>query len=275
VSNSAPSILSQPTDSYDPRLFAKIAAVEDRHFWFCARNRIIAAAVRSVADGLPPGYRVLEAGCGTGFVLRQLVEVCRDGEVVGMDLFPEAVAFASRRAGCRVLAGDVLDPPELGQFDLVGMFDVLEHLPDDRAILRGLHQLLKPGGVLLLTVPAHLSLWSYFDVSSCHCRRYEPDELAVKLAEAGFRIEYLTEFMTSIFPLVWLGRRVKGGSRTTDRATADARTENELKIVPGVNGLLKAVLSLEAAAIARRWRLPKGTSLLAVARKSAAPGIAP
>jgi len=268
----AASVSSPSTDSYDPRLFSKIAAVEDRHFWFCARNRIIAAAVRSVANALPPGYRVLEAGCGTGFVLRQLVEVCRGGEVLGMDLFPEAVAFASRRAGCRVLAGDVLNPPELGQFDLVGMFDVLEHLADDLAILSGLHRLLKPGGALLLTVPAHMSLWSYFDVSSCHCRRYEFGELASKLTEAGFRVEYLTEFMMSIFPLVWLGRRLKGGSRTTDRATADARTADELKVVPGVNGLLKAALSTEAAAIARRWRLPKGTSLLAIARKAAAPG---
>lgn len=258
---------SPPTDSYDPRLFSKIAAVEDRHFWFCARNRIIAAVVRSVIGDLPPGYRVLEAGCGTGFVLRQLVEVCRGGEVVGMDLFPEAVAFATRRAGCRVVAGDVLNPPALGQFDVVGMFDVLEHLPDDLAILRSLNKLLKPGGALLLTVPAHMSLWSYFDVSVCHCRRYEAGELTSKLEQAGFRVEYLTEFMMSIFPLVWLGRRLKGGSRTTDRAVADARTADELKIVPGVNGLLKALLSVESAAIARRWQLPKGTSLLAVARK--------
>jgi SAM-dependent methyltransferase len=257
--------------SYDPQFFAKIAAVEDRHFWFCARNRIIAAAAHGVVAGLAPGYRVLEVGCGTGVVLRQLVEICRGGEVIGMDLFPEAVAFASRRASCPVLAGDVLNPPELGAIDMVGIFDVLEHLPDDRVILRGLHRLLKPGGALLLTVPAHMSLWSYFDVSSCHCRRYERGELASRLGEAGFRIEYLTEFMTVLFPLVWAGRRLKGGKRSINREEANAKTSGELKVVPGMNGLLKAVLSLEAAAIARRWRLPKGTSLLAIARKPIAP----
>jgi SAM-dependent methyltransferase len=254
--------------SYDPQFFPKIAAVEDRHFWFSARNRIIAAAVRKVVGSLSAGYRVLEVGCGTGVVLRQLVEVCRGAEVVGIDLFPEAVAFASRRASCPVLVGDVLNPPSLGEFDLVGMFDVLEHLPDDRAILRGLGRLLKPGGALILTVPAHMSLWSYFDVSACHCRRYERDELAAKLAETGFNVVYLTEFMMTLFPLVWVGRRLNGGRRPVTREVADAKTADELKIIPGVNGLLKGVLSLEAALVARGWRLPKGTSILAVARKT-------
>ena len=109
----------------------------------------LAAATRSVVAGLQPGYRVVEVGCGTGIVLQQLKQVCTGGEVMGMDLYPEAVEFASRRAGCRVIVGDVLNPPPLGQFDVVGMFDVLEHLPDDRAILRGLNRLLKPGGALV------------------------------------------------------------------------------------------------------------------------------
>jgi hypothetical protein len=152
------------------------------------------------------------------------------------------------------------------------MFDVLEHLPDDGGILRGLNRLLKPGGALLLTVPAHMSLWSYFDISSCHCRRYERAELASKLSETGFRVEYLTEFMISLFPLVWSGRRLKGGKRPINRERADAKTANELKVIPGLNGLLKAVLSLEATAVTRRWRLPKGTSLLAIARKPIEPG---
>ena len=255
--------------SYDPQFFPKIAAVEDRHFWFSARNRIIAAAVRTVIGGLATGYRVLEVGCGTGVVLRQLVEVCHGAEVVGIDLFPEAVAFASRRASCRVLVGDALNPPALGEFDVVGMFDVLEHLPDDRAILRGLGRFLKPGGALILTVPAHMSLWSYFDVSASHCRRYEREELEAKLIETGFKVAYVTEFMMTLFPLVWAGRRLNGGRRPVAREVADARTAKELKVIPGVNGLLKSMLSLEAAPIAHGWRLPKGTSILAIARKPA------
>lgn len=253
--------------SYDPRFFARIAEIEDHHFWFGARNRVIVAAIRSVITGLPAGYRVLEVGCGTGVVLRQLTEACQGGEVMGMDLYPEAVAFASGRAGCRVLVGDILDPPCFGEFDMVGVFDVLEHLPNDRQILEGLSRMLKPGGTLILTVPAHMSLWSYFDIAACHRRRYERAGLIHKLEESGFRVEYATEFMVSLYPLIWLIRRIRGDHTTMKRELAAAKADSELRIIPVINGLLKSVLALEAFAVARRWRLPLGTSLLAVARK--------
>jgi SAM-dependent methyltransferase len=253
--------------SYDPRFFDRIAEIEDRNFWFCVRNRIIAAAARRVIAGLPTGYRVLEVGCGTGVVLRQLAKLCRDGEVIGMDLYSQAAVFASQRAACQVIVGDILNPPPLGEFDVIGVFDVLEHLINDRQILSGLNRLLKPTGALILTVPAHMSLWSYFDVAARHSRRYAPTELAHILRETGFEVEYLTEFMMSLFPLVWIVRRIKGGHGVMDRETAAKKAETELKVIPVINGLLKLILSVEAFAIQRRWRLPIGTSLLAVARK--------
>jgi SAM-dependent methyltransferase len=200
-------------------------------------------------------------------VLRQLTKLCRDGEVIGMDLYSQAAVFASGRAACRVIVGDILNPPSLGEFDVVGTFDVLEHLSDDRRILSELNRMLKPGGALILTVPAHMSLWSYFDVASCHHRRYTRARLGQILRESEFEIEYLTEFMMSLFPLVWLLRRIKGGSGMMDRERAAQKAANELTVVPILNGILKLILSVEAFAIKRRWRLPVGTSLLAVARK--------
>jgi SAM-dependent methyltransferase len=251
---------------YDPRFFAEIAKVEDEHFWFCARNRIIAAAVKGVVERFKARYRVLEIGCGTGVVLEQLQETCRGAEVMGMDVFPEAVEFASRRAKLRVVQGDILNPPQIGKFELVGMFDVLEHLPNDVEILIGLNRLLTRQGRLLITVPAHPSLWSYFDVASCHCRRYLRAELTSKLQQAGFEVEYLTEFMMSIFPVVWAKRRLRSGNPGSDRYEAASRALAELRIIPGLNGVLKFMLSQEARVIEHRWRLPVGTSILAVAR---------
>ena len=129
--------------SYDPQFFAKILAVEDRHFWFRARNDVIASAVAGLVNGLPTGYRLLEVGCGTGVVLRHLAGVCQRGSVLGLDLYPEAVSYARERTGCEVVVGDVRSPPEsLGQFDIVGMFDVLEHLPDERQTLMALDRVL-------------------------------------------------------------------------------------------------------------------------------------
>lgn len=256
--------------SYDPSYFARLVAVEDRHFWFRARNQVISAVVSQIMADVASGYRVLEVGCGTGNVLRILEQACPRGTVVGMDLFTEGLQYGRRRTSCALVQGDMHMPPFNTQFDLVGLFDVLEHLSDDMRVLGDLYVMLVPGGALALTVPAHPSLWSYFDEASHHCRRYEPEELESKLVSAGFQIEYLTQYMASIFPIVWLGRRLAalfkgradgGANRTRDLAL------DELRIVPVVNNLLTFLLIQEARLVTRRRRLPLGASLLAIARK--------
>jgi hypothetical protein len=134
--------------------------------------------------------------------------------------------------------------------------------------------MLAVNGVLLLTVPAHTSLWSYFDEASHHCRRYEVEELRTKLITAGYQVEYLTQFMASISPLVWLGRRL-AGLRARHRGQAatsvDKLASNELRIIPVINGILSHLLALEIGLIANRRQLPLGTSLLALVRKPPAP----
>ena len=255
---------------YDPGWFAQLQAIEDRHFWFRARNKVIAIVVSQITANLAPGYRVLEVGCGTGNVLRFLEQTCKNGVVTGIDLFAEGLQYARRRTTCQVVQADINAPPFATQFHLIGLFDVLEHLPDDMQVLRNVHTMLAPGGILLLTVPAHPSLWSYFDEGSHHCRRYRVSNLESKLNNTGYQIEYLTQYMVSIFPLLWLGRRLKSlidrrPSGSADRTDALARAE--LRITPVANGLLAFLLAPEARLIARRRRLPMGTSLLAIARK--------
>lgn len=266
--NNSDTLSEAQAGGYDPQFFAKIAAVEDRHFWFRARNRVIAAIVGNLVQELSPGYRVLEVGCGTGGVLRKLNEVCRAGVVFGCDLYPEAVEFARKKAGCCVLANDIMNPAtEMGQFDLVCFFDVLEHLADESQTLKALRSFLKADGRLILTVPAHSSLWSYFDVAACHCRRYERAALTRVLQENGFRLDYQTEFMSLLFPILWLSRRIAGVGYKNDRLTAAKKASSELRVVPGLNGLLDIALGWESAAMRRRMKLPLGTSLLAVASK--------
>lgn len=259
-------------DSYDPSYFSYLFEVEDRHFWFRARNRVISAAVSRVTAHLEPGYRFLEVGCGTGNVLRALEQTCKGGVVIGMDLFGEGLRYARRRVSCPLVQGDVHANPFGTRFEAIGLFDVLEHLPNDVEILRELRGLLKPGGALLITVPAHMSLWSYFDEASHHCRRYEQAELARKLKAAGYKIEFMSQYMATIFPLVWLGRRLAAFTRRKAKNAGESArrtqelTVNELRIRPVVNGILAWLLEQEARLIARRRKLPLGTSLLAVAR---------
>ncbi len=248
---------------YDPAHFANLFAVEDRHFWFRARNRVISALVSQAVAGLPPGHRVLEIGCGDGNVLRFLERACPDAVLVGMDLYDEGLQYARRRtSSCHLVRGDVTQSPFGTTFQVIGMFDVLEHIADDRAILRDLWNLLDHRGTLLLTVPAHGHLWSHFDEAAGHCRRYRLDDLRAKLEEAGYQVEYLTQYMASIHPLVWLNRKARPKVRTTEDVV-----QRELRIVPVLNEVLSFLLSCEAKWVAKRRRLPFGASLLVVAKK--------
>jgi SAM-dependent methyltransferase len=255
--------------SFDPAYFGLLNAVEDRHFWFRARNRAIGAMVRQLTTKAAPGYRVLEAGCGTGNVLRVLERTCPGGMVVGIDLLSGGLQYARRRTSCSLVHCDINALPFARPFDVICLFDVLEHLDDDVDVLRSLHRLTKRNGVLLLTVPAHPSLWSYFDQASYHRRRYELGELKSKLVGAGYHVEYITYYMASIFPLVWLGRRVRSLKRANASHGIDgarALASGELRVMPVINDLLAFSLSWEAPLIACRRRLPMGMSLLAVAR---------
>ena len=270
-SKSVRDVQDNPRQSYDPDFFSELARIESEHFWFRTRNQVIATLVEQTTRNWADGYRVLEVGCGTGNVLQALERACPRGIVVGMDLFAEGLAFARKRTSCPLVRGD-LERPGFGvQFDLIGAFDVVEHLSDDLRVFRSLHSMLKPDGVLLLTVPAHQSLWSYFDEVSHHCRRYEPNDLRRKLNQTGYEIEFLSEFMASIYPLLWLVRRVRSFRRRTRNlksAEADlALTLEELRIVPIVNGLLTFLLTQEARLIKSRFVLPFGTSLAVAARR--------
>ena len=257
--------------SYNPAYYQRLFEIERKHFWFRSRNRVIAEWVRRLTAEWKPGFRVLEVGCGTGNILGILDQTCPNGTVIGMDLYAEGLRYARQRTASALVQGDVLQPPFASQFDIIGLFDVLEHLPDDVRILYGLNAMLRENGILLLTVPAHPGLWSYFDEVSHHCRRYQPDELKHKLIETGFEVMYCTQYMLSIFPLVWVQRRLaplrKRLSRKREPVSNEELVTQELKPIPVINGVLSGLLDIERIWMRRGHTLPLGTSLLAVARK--------
>lgn len=258
-------------DTYDPAFFDTLSRIEERHFWFRARNNLIGAVCKRLGQRFRPGYRMLEVGCGAGNVLRMLDKTCSRGTVYGMDLFGEGLGYAKQRSHAHLLQGDMRAAPFREAFDIIGLFDVLEHLPNDRQILSDLHGMLAEGGYLILSVPASQSLWSYFDDAAHHCRRYEAVELQDKLVAAGYRVLHCTPFMMSLFPLVWSGRRLaalKRRGRQTGSSRSAELAADELRVIPVVNELLLSFLKLEMFWTTRWRRLPFGTSLLVVACKS-------
>lgn len=251
--------------SYDPSYFAPIAEAEDRHFWFKARRTILKRLLQQLKEQAPAGARVLEVGCGTGNVTKVLVDVFGAAAVTAMEPWENAVRIAQRRLPCKVIVGDLAAPSVEGPFAIVGMFDVLEHLPDERASLDAAFELVAPGGCLVLTVPAHQSLWSYFDEEAGHFRRYEREGLRAALERSGFRVEYVSELFPLLFPMMWLGRRVS--KLRGDKQPDKEKVLGELRTVPVVNEVLTWVLSREAAWVARRRETRLGTSIVAVARR--------
>lgn len=254
---------------YNPDFYSPLFEAEDRHFWFRSRNSVLEQIIAAETATLPDGYRVLEVGCGTGYVLRMLHDTCRRGVVVGMDLFADGLVLARQRSAAPVVRARIEAAPFAMPFDVIGLFDTLEHIDDDAAVLDNLRRLLRSGGVLCITVPAYEELWSDFDVESQHCRRYSPEVLRARLQKAGFTTDYLTPFMATLYPLARLGRLWSDARRRRNKGDAAAGSSavlDQLRIRPGINGLLTFLLAQEARLVAARKQLPIGTSLLAVAR---------
>jgi SAM-dependent methyltransferase len=251
--------LARAEAGYDPAHFAELARLEARNFWFRARNRLI---VWALARYFPGARRVLEAGCGTGYVLAGLAQAFPAAELTGSEVAAEGLAHAQQRVpAARLIQMDARRIPFRAEFDVAGAFDVLEHIEDDRAVLRALSESLAPGGGLLLTVPQHPFLWSEFDARARHVRRYRAAELNAKLVEAGFEVVRMTSFVSLLLPLMM-------ASRLAARApAADYDPLAELKIAPWLNWTLERILDFERLLIRAGLNFPAGGSLLVVARR--------
>lgn len=194
-------------NNVDARIYTEMAALEDRHWWFVARRRILDKMLAGLP--LPSDAQILEAGCGTGGNLAMLA---RYGHVYGMEANAEAIKLASAKGVAEVCAGylpnDIPFPEK--NFDLIVLFDVLEHLDDDAAALSALRARLKPGGWLLVTVPAFPFLWSGHDEIHHHKRRYRARSLRALTESAGYHVRYLSYFNTWLLPLIAVARLASG-----------------------------------------------------------------
>ncbi|HYP64167.1 MAG TPA: class I SAM-dependent methyltransferase, partial [Acidocella sp.] len=239
----------------EPSAYLDMAAVEERHWWFEGRRRVLAGCIEGLELGA--GARILELGSGTGGNLPLLA---RFGHVTAVEMNPMAREISSaRHADADVREGKLPDdlPLEQQKFDLVCMFDVLEHIDDDAAALRAARAHMAPGGTLLITVPAYKALFGPHDEELHHKRRYERDELRMKLHAAGLRVDKLTFINTTLLPLAWTLRWFdKALNRTQASGTS---------MPPALLNRLFTMMFGAEAQILPHVNLPFGLSLLALA----------
>ena len=244
---------------FDNSHFEKLANIEENHFWFIARNRYIIDAIRKY---FPEVRNYLEIGCGTGFVTKAVATAFPALTITGGELLVAGLPFASQRLpAVELIQMDARRIPYREHFDLVGLYDVLEHIPEDETVLEEIHRALRPDGRLLLTVPQHPWLWNQFDTASGHVRRYTFNELRNKVEKSGFSIIDQSSIFFFVLPLVWAARNL----RRTRSGGYDILSDLQIGALP--NRMLKIVMAIESFVHKNLFHYPCGGSLLMAARK--------
>lgn len=238
-------------------VYDRMNELEATHWWFVARRSIIASLVeRHLPTG--PGSRILEAGCGSGGNLQMLGQF---GQVDAFEYDGGAREHAKDKSGLDIRFGALPDqlPFDDRRYDLIGLFDVLEHVEADTASLSALASRLDTSGKILVTVPALPFLWSKHDVRHHHFRRYTRASLTEAARQAGLKVSYCSYFNAFLFPLAVTARAIK---RLTGSETPDDR------LPPAwLNATLTRILGAERRLL-RGIRFPIGLSLAAVLEKA-------
>ncbi|MBB3911350.1 SAM-dependent methyltransferase [Sphingomonas desiccabilis] len=242
----------------DRVIYDRMAAHDSTHWWYRARRDILADYIARYAD-LPKDARVLEIGCGTGHNLPMLAAF---GDVDAIEIDAAAREIASARLGKPV--GEAPLPELTGvpeaSYDLIAVLDVVEHIEDDVAALAGMARRLKPGGKILVTVPAHQWMWSAHDVVNHHHRRYSKATMAKAIADAGLAHNGLRYFNSLLFPAALAARAV--GKLTGKDDSDDSPPAKPLNLA------FEKIFALERHLVGR-VPLPPGLSLITLLSRPA------
>ena len=241
--------------------YTNLDRVEGDHWYYSGKRRFVRDWLCRVRPPKPEDI-LLDCGAGTGRFAQEMEPLCR---VLVLDDHEEALRLLRGRFRADQilsLSGDTVPLPD-ASLEYVTALDVLEHVPDDAAVVRGFHRLLKPGGIAAVTVPASMALWSDWDVALHHFRRYDRAQLRALFPSSDWEILHANYTNVVVYPAVWAVRNWRKVRRKLGLADSVARTEDQLP-APWINSSLRSVFVNMA-----HWRtpFPFGVSLLLVARK--------
>ena len=247
----SPELLEETTQFFDKEKFKML------YLWFRARNKLILWVISTFFSN---SKNFLEVGCGTGYVISSIKKTFTNLVLCAADIFQEPLFFVRERLNDAVtlMQIDARRIPFVEEFDLIGAFDVLEHIQEDESVLKQFHLSLTSGGGVILTVPQHPALWSASDIVARHVRRYTINELQKKLTRNGFEIVFTTSYVTSLLPLLAITRMLH------KKKVASSIELNRSKLL---NQALEKILDLEILFIKSGARFPVGGTRLVVAKK--------
>jgi len=245
---------------FKQEIFEKYYEFEASNFWFRARNVLINWAIEKY---FPKANNFLEIGCGTGFVLSGINIKFPGIKVTGSDISGKGLSFAARRVSENVdlMQFDAQSIPFENEFDLIGAFDILEHVENDLEVLKQMHRATVKGGGVIITVPQHQFLWSQVDIQACHKRRYSAGKLKEIITLAGFNTIRLTSFIAILFPAMFLSRLIKKAQIHEYGVLA------ELNLPHYLNYPFEKICDFERIIIKLGADFPFGGSLLLIAKK--------
>jgi SAM-dependent methyltransferase len=239
--------------------FPSLINIEEGHFWFEARNEFLTWILGKY---FPQAESFLEIGCGTGYVLMNFKEQFPQLRFSGAELLVDGLKFArERNPKADLFQMDAREIPFENEFDVIGTFDMLEHIEEDELVLAQMYKAIRPGGGLMLAVPQHRWLWSKLDDISLHQRRYERRELVRKVEATGFKIEYAGSFNSILAPLMLMRLRYYLPFFKVEFYNSFSTSSAWL------NKILYKLLQLELVLTRRGFSWPIGGSLVVVATK--------
>lgn len=234
--------------------------IEKSHWWFKTRRNIILSLLKKYSDDSKGKTKLLDIGCGSGYLVRQLEEL--GFESYGLDVWPEAIEFGQKHEvkNLSVIRDDVINFPD-NHFDFALALDLLEHLEDEINLIKEIQRTLKPHGLVIITVPAFQFLWGVQDEVSHHYRRYRLPHLVGLIKSSGnFEIIRKTYFNTFLFPPITLARLASQRFKIKNRES-DFNINNRF-----LNKIFHSIFGLEAKFLSY-LNFPFGVSCLVVARK--------
>lgn len=253
--------LAETKTGFDSVTFDRLAHIKSSHFWFVARNDLLVGLSNRY---FPKARRYLEIGCGNGAVLRAMSNSRSWHVMVGSDLHPAGLTKAREHlpADIELVQLDARAIPAVRAFDLIGAYDIVEHVADDEAVLKTLHCAVSAGGGVIMAVPQHPWLWSRSDEIGHHQRRYRIGELEAKLERNGFEVLFSSSYTVVLLPLMAISRLK---ARANPRH-ADTDATREISVSGPLNSALTTLLRAKAQLTLAGIRWPFGGSRIVVAR---------